>query len=374
MLHSEKQRNEKSMQTLHIFNPEHDIALAYNDELFTPPHAGRAMRADLSFLPVFWSEDGDVIVVDDVDQALEKIRHFKRKLPQVTFITVNKLPSLAGRDIDIDVWGWDSSIRHTLLRKGLKNKKLPTDEALRWLREISHRQWGAEILSCVRQDTELTIGEAELVTTIEAINNKLAQGGAWVLKAPWSCSGRGVRYVEKELSQQIRSWMAKIIHQQGGIMMEPKYNKVKDFGMEFYSDGKGNITYKGLSLFQTANGAYAGNLLATEDDKIEILQQYLSIERLGEITEKLIKCFSTRLRNIYKGPLGVDMMIVASAGNRQPCLLHPCVEVNLRRTMGHVALSLAPTPFDPQQLMRITYDGHYHLKISNIQTNNSIDK
>lgn len=350
------------------------MALAYNDEFFTPPHAGRAMRADLSFLPVFWAEDGDVVVVDDVEQALEKTRHFKRKLPEVTFTTLNKLAALAHRDIHIDVWGWDSAIRHTLQRKGINPDCLPTDEALRSLRDISHRQWGAEVLSCVRQDTALTVGEAELAKTVEAIDGKLAQGGAWVLKAPWSCSGRGVRYVEGQLPQQVRAWVMKVIQQQGGIMVEPKYNKVKDFGMEFYSDGKGGIRYKGLSLFQTANGAYAGNLLATEDDKIEILQQHISIERLGEVTEKLIKCFSARLRNIYKGPLGVDMMIVASDDSRQPCLLHPCVEVNLRRTMGHVALQLSPTPFEPQQLMRVTYDGHYHLKINNIQTNNSTDK
>jgi hypothetical protein len=36
---------------LHIFNPEHDIALAANLKRFTAPHAGRQMRADLGFLP-----------------------------------------------------------------------------------------------------------------------------------------------------------------------------------------------------------------------------------------------------------------------------------------------------------------------------------
>ena len=31
--------------TLHVFNPEHDIALASNLSNFTAPHAGRQLRA-----------------------------------------------------------------------------------------------------------------------------------------------------------------------------------------------------------------------------------------------------------------------------------------------------------------------------------------
>lgn len=41
------------------------------------------------------------------------------------------------------------------------------------------------------------------------------------------------------------------------------------------------------------------------------------------------------LRNVYAGPLGIDMMVVRQDDT---LLLHPCVEMNLRATMGHVAL------------------------------------
>ena len=37
--------------TLHVFNPEHDIALAYDNKYFTAPHAGRQLRHDLDYLP-----------------------------------------------------------------------------------------------------------------------------------------------------------------------------------------------------------------------------------------------------------------------------------------------------------------------------------
>ena len=40
----------------------------------------------------------------------------------------------------------------------------------------------------------------------------------------------------------------------------------------------------------------------------------------------------------YLGPLGVDMMIVKSG---EGVAIHPCVEVNVRRTMGMMALDLS---------------------------------
>ena len=52
-------------------------------------------------------------------------------------------------------------------------------------------------------------------------------------------------------------------------MMRLRYpnEEVKDFGMEFFSDGRGGITYLGLSLFEAEGSAYTGNMLAAESVK-----------------------------------------------------------------------------------------------------------
>ena len=43
--------------------------------------------------------------------------------------------------------------------------------------------------------------------------------------------------------------------------------------------------------------------------------------------------------------------------------LDPCVEINLRRTMGHVALALSPKERGRQEIMKITYEGtNYHFR------------
>ncbi len=74
-------------------------------------------------------------------------------------------------------------------------------------------------------------------------------------------------------------WTRNIIAQQGGVTVEPYYNKVKDFGMEFeMRDGK--VHYLGLSLFDTIKNAYTGNLLCSEEEKMEIMKKYVSEDAL----------------------------------------------------------------------------------------------
>ena len=131
--------------------------------------------------------------------------------------------------------------------------------------------------------------------------------------------------------------------------------------MEFFSDGKGNIEYLGLSLFHAANGAYVGNILATEPVKEEMINHYVPMKTLKCIQEK-IKLLTGRLyKGKYKGPFGVDMMVVEGKEGRG-FLLHPCVEINLRRTMGHVALSLSPEDDSAKRVMRIILEGNYKLR------------
>ena len=146
-------------------------------------------------------------------------------------------------------------------------------------------------------------------------------------------------------------------------MAEPFFDKEKDFGMEFYAGEDGSIRYLGLSLFHTANGAYTGNILATENKKREMISRYISIELLDSIKENICSSLPTILTGGYTGPFGVDMMVVK--GER--FLLHPCVEINLRRTMGHVALALTPTDDEMVRVMRIEFaDGRYKMKVERV--------
>lgn len=344
------------VQTLHIFNPEHDIALASNLANFTAPHAGRQLRSDLGFLPVLWADESDAVLVDNVEVAARTCQRLCRKMGKTPCRFVDK-SQLSHLDISrVEPWGWDLAMRALLKRSGVGERLLPTDGQLERIRLLSHRRTSAQLLPLLQTDG--TIGEAYECTTTEQVAALKEQYGQVVVKAPWSSSGRGVRFDENA------AWVSNVIARQGSVMVEPYYNKVKDFGMEFERDKDGEVRYLGLSLFHTKNGAYIGNLLATENTKREQISRYISTELLDKIKQNIIE--NVRLDD-YVGPFGIDMMIVNADGkskmNDGRCLLHPCVELNLRRTMGHVALSMTPIDDDICKVMRIE---QMHLRIHRI--------
>ena len=354
---------------LHIFNPEHDLALAFGGKFFTAPHAGRQLRPDLGFLPAIWAEDGDFVWVDDVDNALHQLRMSRSHAANVNFVTQRELRHVPKEGLQIQPWGWDAAIRHQLKKEGFTEPLLPLEGRLSRIRLISNRRWAASRLG----NTGVYCRTMEAVR--EQMNIIKEQAGSdracFVLKAPWSSSGRGIRYVQ-HMTPQVETWAQRILRMQSGLMVEPYYNKVRDFGMEFESHADGSVSYVGLSLFETINGAYQGNLLASESEKMKILAGYGLEGKLREARKKIIGAMSAALRNIYVGPFGVDMMITTDADGKY--MLLPCVELNLRRTMGHVAIALTrrinPDGMLPHQHMRIEYDGsHYHFRILNTNTN-----
>ena len=314
---------------LHIFNPEHDIALACNLSNFTPPYAARKLRAALGFLPALWAGEGDAILVDDVTLAEQNLSEstsaIGNLLAGVSFVTERDLYKL---DIDeVSVWGWDAALCRRLVRHGVEASILPSAQSIYAIRELSHRRTAALLRSS---------------------------------------SGRGVRFVYSEdVDEHFCRWIENVLCRQGCVIVEPYYNKVMDFGMEFYCDGSGHIDCLGLSIFNTSEAEYTGNLIASEEQKSQLLSDYLPFGLLDSVRD----CISHELGILYcgryQGPFGVDMMIVDVDGNGNN-VLHPCVEINLRRTMGHVALALSQYTGMQQKLMHIELGNNYKLKIEEI--------
>jgi hypothetical protein len=344
------------MKTLHIFNPEHDIALAANLKNFTAPHAGRRLRSDMGYLPALWAHEDDAILVGDKEYASRAFNqvnsrcHLHLTAPQ--WVDRNML---AHESFDrIEPWGWDKALCHQLHHDGVEVNLLPDDIHLDEIRLLSHRRTSAALLPFLQ--TEWTVGEAFECRTLQEVDELQYQYGQIVVKAPWSSSGRGVQFALQE------GWLLNTIHRQGSVLVEPFFHKVKDFAMEFEADGCGGIRYVGLSLFHTKNGFYIGNLLATEDSKRQIMSQYIPVAWLDIICGKIVNHLKL---GSYQGPFGIDMMVVKKD---ERLLLHPCVEINLRRTMGHVALQLSSHNEDVFRVMRIELKEHYKIRIRKINS------
>lgn len=349
---------------LHIFNPEHDLALAVNQPNYTAPHAGRQLRNDLAFIPALWADEGDFVMVDSIDDAYDKVRHLGYIYNKVEFITPRQLEGVFRDTMEIDSihpWGWDKAIVSQLRHLGCPDIMLPTSENLDKIRCVSSREWAARHLQ----------NHVDFVADVTKLKDVVSRKGQAIIKSPWSSSGRGLRYVNSSFSgvaqnpgitrldnlDDMEKWAANVIRHQGGVTVEPYYNKVKDFGMEFEMVD-GVVKYCGLSLFQTIKGAYAGNILASEEEKEEILASYVSLDKLAQIRQHIIETLQPVLKSIYSGPFGVDMMIYADDERRLQ--INPCVELNLRRTMGHVALSLGVSEKTAGHIMQVSFDGNKH--------------
>lgn len=391
---------------LHIFNPEHDIALAHGSPFFTAPKAGRGLRHDCGFLPMVWAEEDDVVLVDDVEVACRAYRELleshaaERNMkggdnnpvvyenkPVVcgnnSFVYDN---ILLGYDANLErrfvplsdlrklpiaavlPWGWDMAITNQLKRAGVEESLLPSYETLMEIRKLSSRQYAAALLpEIVDTDPNVLVGEAMAASSLSDLLKVVEHHGRVMLKAPWSSSGRGLLRVDTDLNEHQTGWVKNVLEQQGAVMVEPLYNKVKDFGMEFLATGE-SIVYRGLSLFDTVNGAYVGNVLATEQEKLAMLAPYANEGLLQKVCKAICKSLSPHLRNKYIGPFGVDMMIVSTDEGLK---LHPMVEINLRHTMGHVAISLQKRLPPIKGHMRIDYaDGRYRLNLEHDNNSN----
>ncbi|MGN1228666.1 MAG: hypothetical protein ACI4T5_03315 [Prevotella sp.] len=331
-------------KTLHIFNPGHDLALAADIDNFTPPHAARALRASLDYLPALWAKDGDAVLVDDIAHARRAFtrvsQHVAKYRPwheaNVDFIEVSDLRHIPiGK---VEPWGWDRSLAYALRRRGVDEALLPDAQVLCRVREESHRRTALQLLS------KVGLSEAFECSTLNEIHDIIYKYNKVVAKAPWSSSGRGIRFLGDTLDEHTLGWLRNTLAQQGSVMVEPLYNKVLDFGMEFIRHDDGKVEYLGLSLFQTVNGTYTGNMLATEAVKREMLSHYISLDELDAFTSAACVYLGERLT--YAGHFGIDMMAVE--GGRLAL-----AEINLRRTMGHVALAISPLDDDIRRVMRI---------------------
>lgn len=303
-----------------LFNPSNDMALAANLRQYTPPRHIQQMEADLVGLARFWDEGP---------------------------------------------WGWSLATKQYYLRKGIPETELPTNEWLAEHRRLSSREFAvnyyqrlASLLSPHEEGRNLLLPcQARYVTSFTpqellALCESQRDGetslsplrGSWrglILKFPWSSSGRGNVVVRGEMDEPTQRRIRKTIQEQGGIVVEPFYaDKELDFAMEFWVDGS-STRFLGYSVFSADEmGHYGGNYVESQD---ELLRR---ISLPNELLQRLIDYHQRELSRLsYRGPVGIDMMRLSDGR------VHPCVEINFRRTMGLLALDLYNKGITDNQLL-----------------------
>ena len=280
-----------------IFNPEHDLCLANGGAHYVPPASAlRFARLGASIMQVLYPQ-ATALAAAQVDAAFVARWQSERG-------------ALSGADIV--PWGWNITLATSLLKAGVPPSCLPSaDTFARW-RSLQHRQ----TLLPLQPDSRL-VNSAEQADALFTLQPH------WVLKAPWSGSGRGLRWVSGGLTPLDRKWVDRVLAQQHVLLAEPRREVEADFALE-YRIAQGRLLFIGYSLFRSQHGVYRSNLLLTD---AEIAQRVGLTAKLQNHIERWLQAV---VAPHYEGPLGVDCMLDASGE------IH-VGELNLRHTMGLVA-------------------------------------
>lgn len=319
---------------LYIFNPDADLALAHGGENYIAPTSARLMASDLALLPIWYAGEGNAVLASSAynDVFLQQMSALCSL--DVKLVTLPELPAYA--DALLVPWGWNPSFRRFMLQNGVPSHRLPSLEDLQSYRRMASRLCVADCLEAYRE-LSFCCGESHNLTDLSSCRAYVESLPRSVLKAPWSGSGKGLCWCGESFSEAIRGWCSRVLREQGCVVASPVYEKMADFALEFYSDGQGEVTFQGYSLFRTnGRGAYQGNFLVSELQAETCLTRFLPLENLVQV-RSVTTAVLQRHFSAYAGFLGVDMMVCRSG---EAFFIHPFVEVNLRMNMGLLACCL----------------------------------
>ena len=320
------------MVDVYLFNPEHDLALAHGAHNYTAPPFARQLRHDLRLLPAWLAPAGAYVAVPDDALLDEDRRWLQDHLLDVTPIPIIQIADLGA--CRIHPWGWDATLRYQLESFGVSPEYLPTVKQLDWIRRLSHRRTSIAI--------HRALGEAfspypvEL-TTQQDIIDFINQHPGCYLKMPWSGSGKGIyRVIDPQEDSHVIHWIDGALRRQGSLLCEVGLDRVQDFAVECEcGDGKTALT--GYSVFESDFHSQfgTGRVAPMEELHQFLLKQYSDLDK---VVEKVLKAIDMIIAPHYDGPLGVDMMLYRD--EKGAIALNPCVEINLRMTMGMVTAAM----------------------------------
>lgn len=299
------------------------------------------MAVEWGSLPALWAGAGQAVWLCEGTAPPQKARWCEG----VRFVTTRELTPAFWKEVErIEPWGWDLLVHHRLRRAGAPDRLLPDDETMEAIHRLSSRTSTPQLLTRLRAELPETVGESIVCQSLAELSDAVARWRGAVIKSLWSCSGRGVfRMAEKPTDNDWRR-AERLISKHGGVEAEPWYDCATNFALEFTSLPKGEVRYEGLSLFSAnLSGDYRGNVVGPQEALEEKLFETFnfSAHSWHKYTETCRHEAEQLLGGSYVGPFGIDMMIVRTShpdNGTKSLRCHPCVEINLRRTMGHAAL------------------------------------
>lgn len=318
-------------ERLFLFNPDCELAIADGGLFYTPPANIVKMADDLAFLPAWMGASADRVLVKAKPDHFFLERVCEPLQLNCSAITADELENFG--KLRGEPWGRSPKMCHWLAERGMGEEWQPGRKE--WYSRKTAREGLCSLFGVVAGTDPAIL--PEICYTVEEVERRMGDGD-YLVKAPWSSSGKGLLPLSGQVGPKEKEWMRGMIRRQGYLMLERRLDKVTDFAMEFYA-GEQEVVFLGWSAFRTGGkGEYRGNFIGPQ----QAIEQELfrrtepqQLERLKFVLPRMLK----GLLPLYRGYLGVDMMVYRNAEGKNG--LHPCVEINLRNNMGIIAWSLS---------------------------------
>ena len=337
-----------SNKKIHFFNPGHENAIRTGQPHYTPPASVSKMMTDLALLPVWYGEEGDYVIMNETNEAFRFLLSLPADIrPEAIPILPSGLAQL-NLSTTFEAAPWGLSPHSIRFFEKLRDQAQDEQFVIPQWKEIYTRLTGRQTaLGCLSKIRSLLPEAFESLTlprfcsTPDEIRRFMAEyPPPYLLKTPYSCSGRGLyRIQEGSFDLQASRWTEGAFKKQGVVSIERALDKALDFAMEFESDGEGNIRFEGLAVFETLpKGAFYGNVLGSQETLERQITEFIPAAHLREIQAAVVSVLTEVAGFVYRGYLGVDMLVYRKGNS---FAVHPFIELNVRNTMGIVALQLS---------------------------------
>lgn len=320
------------MRSIFIFNPENDLALANGGPNYTAPPFARQLKRDLQLLPAWYAPAGSAVVC----RGARRVQRWLNAAGlSVEAIEPEWLRGITG--CRFEPWGWSPALLHWLEGRGVGRDCLPTAAQVEAWRGLSHRRTSVAIHSAITAMAGVPLSPAPVeLRSLEAVSRFASAHPGCYVKSPWSGSGRGVYRVLQPGARDFAQWCSGIIRRQGSVMCEQGLDRCLDFALELRCSG-GDCSVGGYSVFASDfHSQYAHGVVGSPGElRATIARLYPGFEAVESMAVEAVRRV---VAASYTGWVGLDMLLYRGAGDDGTAIgIDPCVELNLRPTMGLVA-------------------------------------
>jgi len=333
---------------LHFFNPGHEAAVFNGSPFYVAPANVRLMQREFAFLPAWYAQSDDFVLVEqNFDFSFfENLTNYFPNLPQPVSCNQNFILNFNNSKYDFNgsvnalCWGISPAAIHFFEKIQTKNEiNLRVPKWENEFRNLCSRQTANDCMVYLKNKIpQIKVAVPQFINSMQTLENVIDNSrGTLIAKLPFSSSGRGILKIDSNnFSRATRQIINGWLRRQGSICVEPKYEKIMDFALEFFCERGINISFVGYSHFETdKKGSYIGNFLDSQKNIENKILQYIDNKLFTKIKIELQNFLNEKYKN-YTGFLGIDMLIYIFENQY---FIYPCVEINMRANMGILAIN-----------------------------------